>query len=76
MFKERKLLRKQMELLAEQSNGATERDIASLSAAMCEVHRELVHDLLAISATLFSTVSLNLLICVLVHIKKLLGRDR
>lgn len=76
MNKERKLLRKQMELLAEQSNGAMDRDLASLSDAMCEVHRELVSDRLAISTTLFSAVCLNLLVCILVHIKKLLRRDR
>lgn len=75
MSKEKELLRKQMELLAEQSGDALERDLADLSSAMCEVYRELVRDRLTVGVTLFSAVSLNLLVCVLVHIKKSFGRD-
>ena len=43
---ERKLLRKQLELLAEQSEGAMEQELAELSAAMCKVSCELQRPLL------------------------------
>ena len=41
MDKEKELLRKQMELLAEQSKSADDRELAHLSTAMCETYREL-----------------------------------
>lgn len=74
MKKNTKLLRKQMELLAEQSVGAVDHDLAILTHAMCEVDRALVRDLLLRIALLFVT-GLNLLVCVLVHIKKLFRRS-
>lgn len=74
MNKERRLLRKQMELLAEQSNDATDRELAELSVAMCETHRELQRNNLA-TVALLSAVGFNLLVCILVHIQKFFGRD-
>ena len=38
---DRETLHKQMELLAERSKSATERELADLTAAMCEIHRGL-----------------------------------
>lgn len=40
---DRETLHKQMELLAERSKSATERELADLTAAMCETHRTLSH---------------------------------
>lgn len=74
MKKEKELLRKQLELLAEQSSGATDRELAVLSGAMCETYRELQRDRLVIAAGLF-TACLNLLVCIMVHIPKLFRRD-
>lgn len=72
MKKEAKLLRKQMELLAEQSNGAADSELARLSTAMCEVYRELERNgrnwRLLVGIALLSAISLYFLICVLVHI--------
>lgn len=72
MRKEAKLLRKQMELLAEQSKGATDSELARLSTAMCEVYRELERNgrnwRLLVGIALLSAISLYFLICVLVHI--------
>ena len=41
MKRRKELLRKQMELLAEQSVAATEGDLYRLTVAMCETNREL-----------------------------------
>lgn len=72
MCKERKMLRKQMELLAEQSKSAVDIELARLSTAMCEVYRELKRDSrhwwLQISMALLFTIGLYSLICILVHI--------
>lgn len=75
MNKEKELLRKQLELLAEQSDGATDRELVGLSGAMCEVYRELVGNRLALGLALLSAVGLDLLVCFFVHIKKTFGRD-
>ena len=72
MSKEKELLRKQMELLAEQSRSAEDGDLARLSTAMCDIYRELEtncrHRRLLMGITLFSAVCLDLLIRILVHI--------
>ena len=72
MSKETKLLRKQLDLLAEQSTGATDSELARLSTAMCEVYRELERNgrnwRLLVGIALLSAISLYFLICVLVHI--------
>lgn len=72
MSKESKLLRKQMKLLAEQSQDATDSELARLSTAMCEVYNALERNRrdwwsLNFAAFLFA-VSLYSLICILVHI--------
>lgn len=72
MSKETKLLRKQLELLAEQSNGAADSELARLSTAMCEVYRELERNSrnwrLLVGIALLFAISLYLLICILIHI--------
>lgn len=67
MNKEKELLRKQLELLAEQSKGATDRELSELSVAMCEVYKELQRNNW-MNIALFLTAGLNLLICILIHI--------
>lgn len=67
MKKEKELLRKQLELLAEQSKGATDRELSELSVAMCEVYKELQRNNW-MNIALFLTAGLNLLICILIHI--------
>lgn len=74
MKKERELLRKQMELLAEQSESATDEELVRLSTAMCDTYKELLIPILA-GVALFSAVGSDLLICILVLIKKFLRRD-
>jgi len=45
-LKDIKLLRKQMELLAEQSKGAVEpNELKNISTAMCEIHNALVNSI-------------------------------
>ena len=68
MFHERKLLRKQLELLAEQSEGATEQELAELSAAMCKVSRELQRPVL-VGFLLGLAVCLELIVGVLILIQ-------
>lgn len=72
MGTERQMLRKQMELLAEQSKGATDIELAKLSVAMCEVYKALKRndrkDCLLVGVALFFAVCLYSLICILVHI--------
>lgn len=66
MSKEKELLRKQMELLAEQSRGALDRDLASLSSAMCEVYRELKGNRSTCGIALISAIILDLIVRVFV----------
>lgn len=72
MGKEKELLRKQMELLAEQSKSAIDDELVRLSTAMRDIYRELEtnsrYRRLLIGVTLLSAVGFYLLICVLVHI--------
>ena len=72
MRKEKELLRKQMELLAEQSREAVDGELARLSTAMCEVYRELERNSwnrwLQVTITVLYAISLYSLICILVHI--------
>ena len=72
MKKEKELLRKQLQLLAEQSEGATDMELAELSIAMCKVHKELNHHALT-SISLFSVVGLDLLVSIIVLIENFLG---
>ena len=72
MHEEKELLRKQMKLLAEQSRGAVDGELARLSTAMCEVYRELERNSwnrwLPVVIAVLSAISLYSLICILVHI--------
>lgn len=72
MSKGKELLRKQMELLAEQSRSAEDGELARLSTAMCDIYRELETNSrnwrILIGISLFSAVCLDLLIRILVHI--------
>lgn len=69
MFHDRKLLRKQLELLAEQSRGATESELADLSVAMCKICSELDRPLLLAGVPFLLAMCLYLVIGFLVHIK-------
>lgn len=75
--REKELLRKQMELLAKQSESAEERDLAHLSTAMCEIYRELQDESgsgrVPLCITLFSVVGLDLLVSIVILVEKLLG---
>ena len=77
MKKEKELLRKQVELLAEQSKSATDSELARLSTAMCEVYKQLetdsLHRRVLLGIALFSVVGLDLLISIIVLIEKLFG---
>ena len=72
MLRKRKLLRKQMELLAEQSKSAVDEELANLSTAMCEIYRELNRSIHA-RLTLFSVVGLELLVGIVILVEKCLG---
>ena len=70
MTREKKLLRQQLELLAEQSKGATDSELARLSAAMCEVYKTLFSECLhkcLVGALLFA-ICLYLVAGILIHI--------
>ena len=72
MKKEKELLRKQLQLLAEQSRGATDMELVELSIAMCKVYKELNHHALT-SIPLFFVMGLDLLISIIVLIENFLG---
>lgn len=72
MKKEKELLRKQLQLLAEQSKGATDRELAELSIAMCKAYKELNHYALT-RIPLFFVMGLDLLISIIVLIENFLG---
>ena len=63
MLKQKELLRKQMQLLAEQSELADEKDLAILSSSMCEVYKTLKRPALALRIALGFAVLTDLLIC-------------
>lgn len=67
MRKERKLLRKQLELLAEQSEGAIAPELAELSGAMCRIAEALERPLIRVS--LLIAVILDLFVSVLILLK-------
>lgn len=69
MQKERELLRKQLELLAEQSNGATDRELAELSAAMSDIYDRLERQTLALRIALLLFVLSNFIVSILILVK-------
>lgn len=60
MSMEKELLRKQMELLAEQSKGATDRELAELSSAISEIYDRLRSKVFNFLAVLLSLVAFPL----------------
>ena len=74
---EKELLRKQLELLAEQSIAAEDRDLANMSSAMCEIYRELKAESgsgrIPLCIALLSVAGLDLLVSIIVLIENLLG---
>ena len=75
MPKEKELLRKQLQLLAEQSARAYPDELEGLTQAMCSVYRELVVDSLRPMIALLLVSGFHLSVSIFVHIKKLLRRD-
>ena len=71
MMKEKKLLRKQLALLAEQSKLAEDRDLESLSTAMCEIYKALKRPAFAIRVALGLAVFADLLVSIVVLIVNL-----
>jgi hypothetical protein len=68
MRKEKELLCQQLELLAEQSKGAMEKDLSELSDSMCEVYKSISQSHAAFFASLI--VGANLVVCFLILLKK------
>ena len=68
MTQEKKLLQKQIERLSEQSKSAEDRDLASLSTAMCEIYKTLKRPTFAIRVALFFTILADLLVSIIVLI--------
>lgn len=71
MAKEKKLLQKQIEQLSEQSKLAEDRDLASLSSAMCEIYKALKCPTFAIRFALSLAVFADLLVSIVVLIVNL-----
>lgn len=67
MSKEKELLRKQLELLAEQSGDALPNELSNLSAAMCKVYDKLKCPTLRF--VLLFAVLLDLLVSILILVK-------
>lgn len=74
MSKEKELLRKQMELLAEQSVDALGGATSSRSEAMCKVYKTLVADKLILLVSLCVVLGLDLTVYGAIKIEKLLRR--
>lgn len=73
MKREKELLRKQLELLAEQSEEALEDDLSRLSSAMCEIYQTLKHPTRRFGLVVFFASLANLCVSILVHIQNILG---
>lgn len=69
MRKERKLLCRQLELLAEQSKVAMEKDLSEMSDSMCEIYKLLNYTVFTIAAQF--AVYTYLVVGFLVLLKKL-----
>lgn len=68
----KKILRQQLELLAEHSEGATEQELPNLSAAMCEIYDRLIQE--GVGRSLFRSAIIlvplaNLLVSILILIQ-------
>lgn len=79
MKKEKEILRKQLDLLAKESENCCvgDRELSSITNAMCEIYKLLKGNIagLAFSALCF-TVFANLCVCFFVLVKKVLGGKR
>ena len=69
MKKEKELLRKQLVLLAEQSESATDGELAELSAAMCKIYDRLERPVLALRFALLLFVLSNFIVSILILVK-------
>lgn len=75
MNEEKELLRKQMKLLAKQSECETGYDLSRITSDMCGINRELIRNRLAVLLAVLAVIGLNSQVCILVYIQKTLGRD-
>lgn len=76
MKKEKDILHKQLELLAEQSKDAIDEESANLSMAMCEIYKTLERSKINLIASVnFAIVFTNSLICFKILFKKFFRRD-
>ena len=75
MKKEKEILRKQLELLAEQSKSATEDELPRISVAMCDIYKALNHPFATLVFIALLAVFAKLTIGFFVHIKKLLRSE-
>lgn len=76
MKKEKEILRKQLELLAEQSKSATEDELPRISVAMCDIYKALVGPIIALALVAnFTIMFAKLAIGFFVHVKKLLRSE-
>lgn len=69
MKKEKELLRKQLQLLAEQSKNADECELPALSSAMLGIYEALYHPGFVFRLALCLAVGLDLLVSILVYIQ-------
>lgn len=75
MSKEKELLRKQLALLAEQSECAVDREASDNAIAMCRIYRTLVAERLVLLTALSAALSFDLAVHGVVQIVKLLRRE-
>lgn len=74
MHKEKELLRKQLQLLAEQSRNGTTYGLPGYSSEMCRVYRTLEGDRTILNSVLLLVVGINLGASILVLVPKLFRR--
>ena len=76
MRKQKEILHKQLELLAEQSKDAIDKETANLSVAMCEIYKTLERSKINLIASAnFTIVFTNSLICFVILFKKFFRRN-
>lgn len=77
MCKEKELLRQQLELLAEQSKNATDRETSEISQAMSEIYKSLKRPTNSTAFLVcFVIANTYFIISFLVFVKKLFGSER
>lgn len=76
MKKEKEILHKQLELLAEKSKSATEDELPRISVAMCDIYKALDRPLAVFTLIALCTIMLaKSSVSIFVHIKKLLRSE-